>query len=128
MFSEKSFNFRPILTVVYILSADFTPFTLLYFTKEESKLVTLEREIKPDGKDENYMQIAKFKDRRQNLKAKLKSGSMKIGKKRKRKQHIQTKKSDWTKVKYCIYDLKPHSDWENGMKDKLLQKDRNKNH
>ena len=30
--------------------------------------MTLEREIIPDGKDENYMQIAKFKDRRQNLK------------------------------------------------------------
>ena len=53
--------------------------------------MTQEREIIPDGKDENYMQIAKFKDRRQNLKAKLKSGSMKIGKKRKRKQHIQAK-------------------------------------
>ena len=91
MFSEKSFNFRPILTVVYILSADFTPFTLLYFTKEISRLVTQEREIKPDGKDENHTPIAKTKDRWQNLKAKLKSGSIKIGKKRKRKQHIQTK-------------------------------------
>ena len=30
--------------------------------------MTQEREIRPDGKDENYMQIAKFKDRRQNLK------------------------------------------------------------
>jgi len=50
------------------LSVILTPFTLLYFTKEESKLVTLERDIRPDGKDENYMQIAKFKDRRQNLK------------------------------------------------------------
>lgn len=30
--------------------------------------MTQEREIIPDGKDENYMQIAKFKDRRQNLK------------------------------------------------------------
>ena len=68
MFSEKSFNFRLILTVVYILSADFTPFTLLYFTKEKSKLVTLEREIKPDGKDENYTLMAKTKGRWQNLK------------------------------------------------------------
>ena len=68
MFSEKTFNFRPILTVVYILSANLTPFTLLYFTKEESKLVTLEREIKPDGKDENHTPIAKIKDRWQNLK------------------------------------------------------------
>ena len=50
------------------MSVILTPFTLLYFTKEESKLVTLERDIRPDGKDENYMQIAKFKDRRQNLK------------------------------------------------------------
>ena len=61
MFSEKSFNFRLILTVVYILSVIHTPFTLLYFTKEESKLVTLEREIKPDGKDENHTQMAKTK-------------------------------------------------------------------
>ena len=91
MFSEKSFNFRYILTVVYILSADFTPFTLLYFIKEESKLITQEREIKPDGKDENHTQMAKFKGRWQNLKAKLKSGSMKIDKKRKRKQHIHAK-------------------------------------
>ena len=30
--------------------------------------MTQEREIIPDGKDENHMQIAKFKDRRQNLK------------------------------------------------------------
>ena len=30
--------------------------------------MTQEREIIPDGKDENYMQIAKFKDLRQNLK------------------------------------------------------------
>ena len=91
MFSKKSFNLRLILTVVYILSADFTPFTLLYFTKEIGRLVTQERKIRPDGKDENYMQTTKIKDRWQNLKAKLKSGSMKIGKKRKRKQHIQTK-------------------------------------
>ena len=68
MFSEKSFNFRLILTVVYILSVILTPFTLLYFTKEESKLVTLEREIKPDGKDENHTLIAKTKGRWQNLK------------------------------------------------------------
>lgn len=53
--------------------------------------MTQKREIKPDGKDENHTLIAKNKDRWQNLKAKLKSGSMKIGKKRKRKQHIQTK-------------------------------------
>jgi hypothetical protein len=91
MFSEKSFNFRYILTVIYILSADFTPFTLLYFTKGIGRLVTQEREIKQAEMDENYMQMAKFKDRRQNLKAKLKSESMKIGKKRKRKQHIQAK-------------------------------------
>ena len=73
------------------MSADFTPFTLLYFTKEISKLITQEREIKPDGKDENHTQMAKFKGRWQNLKAKLKSGSMKIDKKRKRKQHIHAK-------------------------------------
>ena len=91
MFSEKSFNFRLILTVVYILGADFTPFTLLYFTKEISRLVTQEREIIPVKMDENHTQMAKTKDRWQNLKAKLKSGSMKIGKKRKRKQHIQAK-------------------------------------
>lgn len=63
MFSEKSFNFRLVLTSVYILSADFTPFTLLYFTKEESKLVTQERDIKPDGKNENHTIIANFKGR-----------------------------------------------------------------
>ena len=91
MFSEKSFNFRPILTVVYILSVILTPFTLLYFTKETGRLMTQEREIKQAGMDENYTQMAKTKGRWQNLKAKLKSGSMKIGKKRKRKQHIQTK-------------------------------------
>ena len=68
MFSKKSFNFRPILTVVYILSVILTPFTLLYFTKEKSKLVTLERDIKPDGKDENYTLMAKTKGRWQNLK------------------------------------------------------------
>jgi hypothetical protein len=68
MFSEKSFNFRLILTDAYILSADFTPFTLLYFTKEISRLMTQEREIKPDGKDENYTLMAKTKGRWQNLK------------------------------------------------------------
>ncbi|WP_418878128.1 hypothetical protein, partial [Xylanibacter rarus] len=39
-----------------------------YFIKEESKLMTQEREIKPDGKDENHTLMAKFKDRWQNLK------------------------------------------------------------
>ena len=68
MFSEKSFNFRPILTVIYILSAILTPFTLLYFTKEISRLVTLERDIKQAGMDENHTLIAKAKDRWQNLK------------------------------------------------------------
>ena len=53
--------------------------------------MTQEREIKPAKMDENYTLMAKTKGRWQNLKAKLKSGSMKIGKKRKRKQHIQTK-------------------------------------
>ena len=53
--------------------------------------MTLEREKRPYGKDENHTRMANFKDRWQNLKAKLKSGSIKIGKKRKRKQHIQTK-------------------------------------
>ena len=68
MFSEKSFNFRPILTVVYILSADFTPFTLLYFTKEIGRLVTQERNTKQAKMDENYTLMANFKDRWQNLK------------------------------------------------------------
>ena len=68
MFSEKSFKFRRILTVVYILSANFTPFTLLYFTKEIGKLVTLEREIKQAKMDENYTLMAKVKGRWQNLK------------------------------------------------------------
>ena len=68
MFSEKSFNFRRILTDVHILSADFTPFTLLYFTKEISRLVTQEREIKPAKMDKNYTLMAKFKGRWQNLK------------------------------------------------------------
>lgn len=68
MFSEKSFNFRLILTDVYILSANLTPFTLLYFTKEIGRLVTQERDIKPDGKDENHTLMAKTKGRWQNLK------------------------------------------------------------
>ncbi|KOO68477.1 hypothetical protein ACU52_08140 [Xylanibacter rarus] len=68
MFSEKSFNFRYILTVVYILSDNLTPFTLLYFTKEISRLMTQEREIKPAKMDENHTRMAKFKDRWQNLK------------------------------------------------------------
>ena len=53
--------------------------------------MTQEREIIPDGKDENHTQMANIKGRWQNLKAKLKSGSMKISKKRKRKQHIHAK-------------------------------------
>ena len=69
MFSEKSFNFRPILTVVYILSVILTQFTLLYFTKEIGRLVTLEREKRPVKMDENYTLMAKTKDRWQNLKA-----------------------------------------------------------
>ena len=68
MFSEKSFNFRLILTDVYILSVILTPFTLLYFTKETGRLVTLERDIKQAGMDENHTLIAKTKDRWQNLK------------------------------------------------------------
>ena len=68
MFSEKSFNFRFILTVVYILSANLTPFTLLYFTKEIGRLMTHEREIKQAGMDENHTLMANFKDRWQNLK------------------------------------------------------------
>ena len=68
MFSEKSFNFRLVLTVVYILSANITPFTLLYFTKEISRLMTQEREKRPDGKDENHTLMAKTKGRWQNLK------------------------------------------------------------
>ena len=68
MFSEKSFNFRPILTVVYILSVILTPFTLLYFTKETGRLMTQEREIKQAGMDENYTQMANIKGRWQNLK------------------------------------------------------------
>ena len=69
IFSEKSFNFRLTLTVVYILSVILTPFTLLYFTKEKSKLVTLERDIKPAKMDENYTLMANIKGRWQNLKA-----------------------------------------------------------
>ena len=61
MFSEKSFDFRPILTSVYILNVILTPFTLLYFTKEIGRLMTQEREIRPDGKDENHTQMAKTK-------------------------------------------------------------------
>ena len=53
--------------------------------------MTQEREIKQAKMDENHTLMAKTKGRWQNLKAKLKSGSIKIGKKRKRKQHIQTK-------------------------------------
>ena len=45
-----------------------TPFTLLYFTKEIGRLVTQKREIRPDGKDENYTLMAKTKGRWQNLK------------------------------------------------------------
>ena len=67
MFSEKSFNFRPILTDVYILSVIHTPFTLLYFTKEISRLMTQEREIKPAEMDKNYTLMAKNKGRWQNL-------------------------------------------------------------
>ena len=68
MFSEKSFNFRLVLTIVHILSVILTPFTLLYFTKEIGRLVTQERDIRQDGKDENHMLMAKAKDRWQNLK------------------------------------------------------------
>ena len=68
MFSEKSFNFRLVLTIVHILSANITPFTLLYFTKETGRLVTQEREIIPDGMDENHTLMAKTKGRWQNLK------------------------------------------------------------
>ena len=50
------------------MGADFTPFTLLYFTKEIGRLMTQEREKRPDGKDENHTIMAKFKDRWQNLK------------------------------------------------------------
>ncbi len=50
------------------MSANFTPFTLLYFIKEESKLVTQERDIRPAKMDKNYTLMANFKDRWQNLK------------------------------------------------------------
>ena len=50
------------------MSADFTLFTLLYFTKEIGRLVTQERDIKQAGMDENHTQMAKTKDRWQNLK------------------------------------------------------------
>ena len=53
--------------------------------------MTQEREIKPVKMDENHTTKAKTKDRWQNLMAKLKSGSMKIDKKRKHKQHIHAK-------------------------------------
>ena len=68
MFSEKSFNFRLILTPICILSANLTPFTLLYITKEIGRLMTLEREIKQAGMDENHTLMAKTKGRWQNLK------------------------------------------------------------
>lgn len=61
MFSEKSFNFRLILTVIYILSANLTPFTLLYITKEIGRLMTLEREIKQAEMDENHTIMANIK-------------------------------------------------------------------
>ena len=44
------------------MSANLTPFTLLYFTKEISRLMTLEREIKQAKMDENYTLMANFKD------------------------------------------------------------------
>ena len=50
------------------MSVILTPFTLLYFTKEISKLMTQEREIIPAKMDENYTLMANFKDRWQNLK------------------------------------------------------------
>ena len=50
-----------------MLSADFTPFTLLYFTKEISRLMTQEREIKQAEMDENYTHMTNFKGRWQNL-------------------------------------------------------------
>ena len=109
MFSEKSFNFRPILTVVYILSVILTPFTLLYFTKEIGRLVTQERNTKQAKMDENYTLVAKSKYCWQNLKAKLKSGSMKIGKSE-NANNIFKQKIGQGKIKYCIYDLKSHSD------------------
>lgn len=53
--------------------------------------MTQELDIRPAKMDENYTLMAKAKGRWQNLKAKLKSESMKIGKKRKHKQHIHAK-------------------------------------
>lgn len=53
--------------------------------------MTHEREIKQVKMDENYTLMANSKGRWQNLKEKLKSGSMKIDKKRKHKQHIHAK-------------------------------------
>lgn len=53
--------------------------------------MTQEREIKQAKMDEIYTHMTNFKGRRQNLKEKLKSGSMKIDKKRKHKQHIHAK-------------------------------------
>ena len=50
------------------MSADFTPFTLLYFTKEIGRLVTQERNTKQAKMDENYTHMTNFKGRRQNLK------------------------------------------------------------
>lgn len=109
MFSEKSFNSRLILTDVYILSVILTPFTLLYFTKEIGRLVTQERNTKQAKMDENHTLMAKAKGRWQNLKAKLKSGSMKIGKSE-NANNIFKQKIGQGKIKYCIYDLKSHSD------------------
>ena len=50
-----------ILTVVYILSAILTPFTLLYFTKEIGRLMTQERDIKQAEMDENHTIMANIK-------------------------------------------------------------------
>ena len=50
------------------MSAHLTLYTLLYFTKEIGRLMTQERDIKPDGKDENHTLMAKTKGRWQNLK------------------------------------------------------------
>ena len=41
---------------------------IIIFYKKIGRLVTQKREIKPDGKDENYTPMAKTKDRWQNLK------------------------------------------------------------
>ena len=53
--------------------------------------MTLERDIRPAGKYENYTQMAKTKGRWQKSKTKLKQESIKLGKKQKRRQHIQAK-------------------------------------